>query len=220
MSLSAVNVTNLPIYLPFNKAPVPFGDTIEGLTCTSAAPGVLNAAGYVPTNGDLVAISYLTGGSFPTGLGIGTIGQYPSFAGNASVNPVGLAAAAYYVVSANQATGNFSLSLTKGGAAITTSSTGSLLVLHLLSGQVDGLPLPFKPGNTVVVENNSGGSLTLQGAADAGQATPGNGYNPPTGPGTWNTLAVVPANSVVAGVNLAYDWIRVSTSGTLSLQQS
>lgn len=220
MSFQALNVTNLPIYLPYNKAPVPFGDAIEGLTCTSAAPGVLNVNGYVPTNGDLVALSYTAGGAFPTGLGIGTIGQYPNFAGNSSVNPVGLAAAAYYVVSANQATGNFSLSLTKGGAAITTSSTGSNLVLHLLSGQVDGVTLPFKPGNTVVVENNTTGSLVLQGAMDAGQAAPGQGYNPPTGPGTWNTIAVVPANSVASNVQLAYDWIRVSTSGTLSLQQS
>lgn len=210
-------VSNLPIYLPYDKAPVPFGDPIEGITCTAAAPGVFTAVGYAPVNGDLIALSYLTGGSLPAPLGLGTIGQYPNFAGNASPNPVGLAAAAYWVVSA--ANNTFSVSLTKGGAAITTTTTGSLIVLHLLSGQVDGVVLPFKPGNTVLVENNSGGTLVLQGAADAGQAAPGQGYNPPTGPGAWNTLV-----SLAAGAQglaqLSYDWVRVSTAGTLYLMQN
>lgn len=215
--MQILNVTNLPIYLPYNKAPVPFGDPIEGITATAAAPGVFTAPGYAPVNGDLVALSYLSGGSLPAPLTMGPIGQYPSYVGNASPNPVGLAAAAYYVVSASGNT--FSVSLTKGGSAITTTTTGSLLVLHLLSGQVDGVTLPFKPGNTVVVENNSGGTLVLQGASDAGQATPGNGYNPPTGPGTWNTLVSLAAGGQ-ANVNLAYDWIRVSSAGTLVLQQN
>jgi hypothetical protein len=198
MSLSVLNVTNLPIYLPYDKAQLPFGDPIEGVTCTSASPGVVTAVGYAPVNGDAVSLSYTAGGSIPTGL---TVGQ------------------TYYVVSASGNT--FSLSATKGGSAINTSSTGSNLVLHLLSAQVDGVTLPFKPGNTVVVENNSGGQLVLQGAPDAGQAQAGtNTYNPATGPGTWVTLATVPANSVQGGVQLSYDWIRVSTSGTLSLQQT
>jgi hypothetical protein len=190
-----------PIYLPYDKAPVPFGDPIEGITCTSASPGVISEPGtYVPTNGDAVSLTYLTGGSMPTGL---TYGQ------------------TYYVVSATQTAGlwTFSLSATKGGSAINTTGTGSSLVLHLLSGQVDGVTLPFKSGGTVVVENNTGGPLTLQGAFDTGQATPGNGYNPPAGPGAWGPIVTVAAGGAAEAV-LNYDWIRVSTNATLVLQQN
>lgn len=194
--MQALNVTNLPIYLPYDKAPLPFGDAIEGITCTSAAPGVITAVGYQPTAGDAVALSFLAGGSIPTGLVVGQT---------------------YYVVSP---VGNtFSVSATKGGAAITTSSTGASLVLHLLSNQVDGVVLPFKPGNTVLVQNLTGGSLVLQGAMDAGQAAPGQGYNPPSGPGAWNTIATVAAGAT-AVAQLGYDWIRVSTAATLVLLQN
>lgn len=196
MSLQVLNVTNLPIYLPYDKAQLPFGDPIEGITCTSASPGVVTAVGYAPAAGDAVSFSFTAGGSIPTGL---TVGQ------------------TYYVVSPSGNT--FSVSATKGGSAINTSSTGANLVLHLLSAQVDGVTLPFKPGNTVVVENNTGGSLVLQGAPDAGQAAAGtNTYNPPTGPGTWVTLATLAAGAITS-VTLSYDWLRVSTSGTLVLQQ-
>lgn len=191
MSLQLLNVTNLPIYLPFDKAQVPFGDPIEGVTCTSASPGVVTAPGYAPTNGDAVSLSFTSGGSIPTGLTVGTT---------------------YYVVSASGNT--FSLSATKGGSAINTSSTGANLVLHLLSNQVDGVPLPFKPGNTVVVVNLSGGTLVLQGANDSNT-----GYGVPGGPGSWNTIVSVPTVSI-ALATLSYDWIRVSTSGTLALLQS
>ncbi len=123
----------------------------------------------------------------------------------------------YYVVSPVNNT--FSVSLTKGGSAITTSSTGASLVLHLISNEVDGVTLPFKPGYTVVVENNSGGTLVLQGAVDSGVAAPGQGYNPPAGPGSWNTLlSLTTGQQGIA--QLTYDWIRVSTAGTLTLQQN
>lgn len=216
--MKVLSVTTLPIYLPFNKAPVPFGDALEGVTCTAAAPGVFTAPGYAPVNGDLIALSYTNGGSLPAPLAFGTIGQYPNFVGNSSPNPVGLAAAAYYVVSASGDT--FSVSATKGGSAITTTTTGSNLVLHLLSGQVDGVTLPFKPGYTVVAENNTGSSITLQGAPDSGQAAAGtNTYNPPAGPGAFVTLATVPAGGAVEVV-LSLDWIKVASGGPLILQQN
>jgi hypothetical protein len=194
--MQILNVTNLPIYLPYDKAAVPFGDPLEGVTCTSASPGVVTAPGYAPTNGDAVQFTFLAGGSMPTGL---------------------TAATTYYVVAASGNT--FEVAATKGGAAINTSSTGASLVLHLLSQQVDGVTLPFKPGYTVLVENNSGGTLVLQGAADTNVAAPGQGYNPPGGPGTWNTLVSL-TTGAQALVQLSYDWIRVSTAGTLTLQQN
>jgi len=198
--MQVLQVTNLPIYLPYDKAPLPFGDPINGVTATAAAPGVItnpDTGGYTPVAGDAVSFSFTAGGSLPAPL---VVGQQ------------------YFVV-APIANGTFAVSATKGGAAITTTTTGSNITLHLLSGQVDGVNLPFKSGNSVVVENNTGGSLTLQGAFDSGQATPGNGYNPPSGPGSFFTLAVVPAGGAVVAV-LQADWIRVSTAATLILQQN
>lgn len=195
--MQLLNVGIYPIYLPFDKAQVPFGDPIEGVTCTSATPGVVTAPGaYVPVVNDLVSFTFLAGGSIPTGIPYAT--------------PV-------YVQSATQTAGlwTFTVSLTKGGGAIATSSTGSLLVLHLLSGETDGVNLPFKPNNTVLVENNTGGSLTLQGSPDTNLTS----YGAPSGPSGFVTLVVVPANSR-ALVSLTFDWIRVSTNATLSLVQN
>ncbi len=195
--MQILNVTQLPIYLPYDKAAVPFGDPLEGVTMTAAAPGVMTAPGYDnPAAGDAVQISFLAGGSMPGGL---------------------TAFTTYYVVSPSGDT--FSLAATKGGSAITTSSTGASLVLHLLSQQVDGVTLPFKPGNTVLVENNSGGTLVLQGAPDSGVLAPGQGYAPPAGPGTFVTIVSLAAGAQ-ALVQLSFDWIRVSTTGTLTLQQN
>lgn len=190
--MQILNVTQLPIYLPYDKAQVPFGDPLEGITCTSASPGVVTANGYAPVLNDLVSLTFLAGGSMPTGL---TYGQ------------------AYYVVAPSGNT--FSLSLTKGGAAINTSSTGASLVLHLLSGEVDGVTLPFKPGYDVLVENNSGGTLVLQGSPDSNTTS----YGAPSGPSGFVTLVSLAAGQQ-ALVNLAYDWIKVNTTGTLTLQQN
>lgn len=195
--MQVLPVTNLPIYLPADTAAVPFGDPLEGVTCTSAAPGVITAPGYDnPAAGDAVQLSFLAGGSMPTGL---------------------TAYTTYYVVSPSGDT--FSLAATKGGAAITTSSTGASLVLHLISQQKWGVTLPFKPGNTVVVENNTAGALVLQGANDVNVAAPGQGYNPPGGPGSFSTIVSVPANGQVLA-QLNFDWIRVSTAATLTLLQN
>jgi hypothetical protein len=150
------------------------------------APGYDN-----PQAGDVVAFSFTQGGSMPTGLTAGV---------------------PYYVVSPSGDT--FSVSATKGGAAINTSSTGSQLTLHLLSQQKYGVTHPFKPGASVVVLNLSGGSLVLQGANDSNT-----GFGNPGGPGSWNTLATVAAGSA-ALVQLGYDWIRVSTAATLVLLQN
>lgn len=209
--MQVLNVTNLPIYLPYDHAHVPFGDVIEGVTCTSASPGVFTAVGYAPVNGDAVVVAFTAGGSLPGGI---------TNVGNGAITPPFYQSpyTVYYVVGASGNT--FSLSATKGGAAINTTSTGSNLIIFLWSGQIDGVNLPFKPGGTVVVENNSAGTLVLQGASDTGQAAAGtNTYNPPAGPGTWNTLVSLAAGGQ-ANVNLAYDWLRVSTSGTLVLQQN
>lgn len=209
--MQILNVTNVPIYLPYDKAQLPFGDPIPGVTATAAAPGVFTFANtYTPANGDVVAFTFAVGGSLPAPLTV-----TPS--GSNTGNP-GEPLALYYVVNASGQTAQ--LSNTKGGSAITTTTTGSLITAHLMSGQVDGVTLPFKPSNTVVVENNTGASLVLQSAPDSGQAAAGtNTYNAPAGPGTFATLATVPANGRVLVV-LNNDWIRVSTAATLVLVQN
>lgn len=190
--MQILNVTNLPIYLPYDKAPVPFGDPLAVSAFTIAAPGVATVPGYVPVAGDAVSFSVSAGGTLPTGLTVGTV---------------------YYVVSPS--TDTFSVSATKGGGAITT--TGSFVgpvFVHLLSNQTDGVTIPFKPGYTVCVLNLSGGTLVLQGASDSGST-----YGAPAGPGSFSTIASVLAGSA-ALATLNFDWIRVSTAGTLVLLQN
>lgn len=208
--MQVLTLSTLPIYLPYDVAPVPFGDVVP-VTVTAAAPGVVTLldAGYVPANGDVVAFSFLAGGALPGGLSMGAIGQY------AATNTAGLAQFGYFVVNATATT--FQVSATKGGAGITTSSTGTNVVVHLLSGKVDGVTLPFKPGNSVVAENNTAGSLTISTAADANVAAPGQGYNPPSGPGSFTVIATIPAGAAQV-VQINNDWIKAS--GTIILQQN
>src|ERR1700691_4942038 len=49
-----------PIYLPYDKAPVPFGDPLTA-TMTAATPTVVTVPGYFPTRGDAVAFSPANG---------------------------------------------------------------------------------------------------------------------------------------------------------------
>ena len=189
--MQLLNVTNLPIYLPYDKAPVPFGDPFDDASCTLASPGVFTVPGYAPTNGDAIAFSVDTGGSLPVAL---TVGQK------------------YFVVGASGAT--FNVSATSGGSAINTASAGTLLTAHLLSNETDGVTYPFKTGATVVVLNLSGGTLVLQGAADTGTV-----FGDVKGPGSYSTLISLTAGT--AGLaSLSNDWIRVSTAGTLVLLQN
>lgn len=188
-----LNVTNAPIYLPGGKASLPFGDPLSDVTCTSASPGVLTAPGYnAPVNGDRVSLSVSGAGVIPTGLTAGV---------------------PYFVVGVSGVT--FQLSLTAGGAAINTSSTGTApITLHLLSAQNYGPSRLFKPGSSAVCLNLTAGSLVLQGAADSNT-----GFGNPGGPGSYSTIATVGAGAA-ALVDLSYDWIRVSTAATLVLLQN
>lgn len=198
--MQLLNVTNFPIYLPRDVAQGPFGEPFEDVTIvegTGTTDPIFTIDGYEPTNGDAMQLDFTAGGSLPTGFSAFTT---------------------YYVVGANAATGAFSLSATKGGASIShnTVTTGGVnMVAHLLSDQEQEIPLPFKPGyGSVVVANLSAGTLVLQGAADAGA-----GFDAPQGPGAWNTIVSVGAGAM-ALAKLSYDWIRVSTSGTLALLQN
>lgn len=193
--MQLLSVTNLPIYLPSDKAAIPFGDPIEGVTATAAAPGIITVPGYdAPAAGDAVAFTFLAGGSIAAPLVVGQT---------------------YYVV-APIANNTFAVAATKGGSAITTTTTGASLVAHLLSNQVDGVTIPFKPNNSAVCVNLTAGTLVLQGAPDLNTAA---GFGAPSGPGTYVQIASLPTLTM-ALVQLNYDWIRVSTAGTLQLLQN
>lgn len=202
--MQVLNVTNLPIYLPYDKAPLPFGDVFDDGSATFASPAVFTAVGYVPTVGDAVGISVDAGGQLDANF---TVGQR------------------YFVVS-SPGNNTFTLSATKGGAAINAAAiTGTNLAIHLLSNQVDGTTAPFKSGAVAVVFNLSGGTLVLQSAPDSG--TSGQ-YGRPAGPGAWTTVkfanGLAGGGSVGAGaaalVQLDNDWIRCSTAATLVLLQN
>lgn len=195
--MQILNVTNLPIYLPYDKAPVPFGDPLSDAAITLASPGVFSVPGYVPTNADQIVFTVSGAGVLPAAITAGVV---------------------YFVVGAVPATGAFNVSATKGGAAINTAQASTAPVTaHLVSNETDGVYLPFKTGYTVVVLNLSGGSLTLQGAPDSNAAV--GAYGNPGGPGAFVTLAVVAAGSA-ALAQLSQDWIRVSTAATLVLMQN
>lgn len=192
--MQILNVGTLPIYLPYDTAPVPFGDVFTGASGTSSATAVVwTVPGYVPTANDVVAFSN-PGGNLDANV---VVGQ------------------AYYVLSPSADT--FEISATKGGAAIGTSTASNGVAVHLLSEQVDGTTIPFKPGYTVVVLNMTGGTLLLQGASDANaKQLPGN-YLPASQPGSFSTLVSVPATSAKL-VQLSTDWINANANGLVLIQ--
>jgi hypothetical protein len=195
-----------PIYLPYDKAPVPFGDPLAA-TVTSANPGVFTVPGYLPSVNDAVSFTIQGPTGFLTTLaGLSTVGQ-PS--------------TTYYVVSPSADT--FSLSTAKGGTGVSIVSTmaqnGGTVIVHLLSNQVDGTTIPFKPGNTVLAMNGGSAAtlttvgtsaVTLFGASDLTTV-----YGNPIGPGTWNVIATVGFGTPQL-VQLKYDWI-VASGSTSSL---
>lgn len=186
--MQLLQVTNAPLYLPYDTGFTPFGDPLSDIAITIAAPGVVTSPGYNAVLNDQVQFS--TTGALPTGIVAGTI---------------------YYVVSPS--TDTFQISATKGGSSITTSGSQSgTHTLHVLSDESFAITLPFKPGNSVIATGTSG--LVLQGAPDLNS-----GYGNPGGPGTYVTIATVPAGLFVPAL-LSYDWIRVSTAATINLLQN
>lgn len=196
MSLSMLEVTTYPIYLPNDTVPVPFGQPMA-VTVTDASPGVFTAPGYAPVLNDLVSFSAAAGVALPTGLTAGTI---------------------YYVVSPSNDT--FEVSETSSGSAISITGTLSA-VLHLINSAQPVVDLPFKPGYTVLAVNLTASNTTLEGAPDTnvGNTTGNNVSGYPAGPSSsWTTIGVVDANSMLL-VTLDWDWIKCASNGPLYLLQ-
>jgi len=210
-----------PIYLPYDLAPLPFGDPLAA-SWTAATPTVVTVPGYTPANGDAVALSIAGTSGFLSSLsGLTTI--------SAQLNTT------YYVSSASGQT--FTLSTQKASAAtpagvLSMITTGMQLggqdFVHLLSNQLDGTLLPFKPGNTVVAMNGgcaavigtyastfSYSPITIMGASDKNTTLATGTYGAPLGPNTFAVIATIGFGAPKV-IQLSNDWI-VATGSTSTL---
>src|SRR5208282_2953148 len=223
---AATVTTALAIYLPYDKAPVPFGDPLAG-TVTSATIAVFTVPGYRPTNRDAVSLSIAGGGAGNT---LSTGGLATTMA---QLNTT------YYVCSASTSANTFSLTSNKAAGSdypVATLSTGGgylltgQLFVHLLSNQVDGTTIPFKPGNTVLAYNgglntglNNSGSpaMNLYGSPDLNTTLATGTYGAPLGPSGWVVIATLSGAPIPQLLQLKYDWIVASGStGTVVLLQN
>jgi hypothetical protein len=205
-----------PIYLPFNVAPLPFGDPWSNVTLTAATPSVITVAGFNPVQSGL--ISFSVGG----GAVLGTLTTL-----TVSANQV------YFITSVSGQT--FSVSTISSGTPLNAFTTGlqagtaSLITMHTLSGEVDGPVCPFETGATVLAINagsaqligtNSYASITIMGAADKASTTTTAAYGTVLGPSTFSVIATV-AFGAPKLINLSNDWIVASGStSTLVLLQN
>lgn len=185
----------LPVYLPYDNAPVPFGDPFTGITTDAATSSTFTVPGYQPTNGDAVQVFQGAGGALAASFTAGVV---------------------YYVVGAAANSSSFNLAATVGGAAIVGSTRSTGINVNVLKAATAlGPTIPFKPNYSVCVFNTNSTAVTLLGAADTGQTTaPGFGtYSPPAGPGTYSVLGTVAANSASL-LQLSADWVMASAFGT------
>lgn len=198
-----------PVYLPYDKAPVPFGDPLAA-TITSAASAVVTVPGYTPTLNDAVSITIQgTNGLLTTQSGL---------AGFVQVSTT------YFVTPAGGQ--SFTLSTQKSTTAITTQASlttlgqaGGIPIVHLLSAQVDGTTLPFKPNNTVLAMNlgvaaGPAGAITLFSAPDKTTV-----YGNPLGASAYSVIATIAVGTPQL-ITINNDWVVASGStASLSLLQ-
>lgn len=197
--MQLMNLTSgLPVYLPYDKAPVPFGDPFNDVTITSASPGSVVIAGYQPTVNDAIAFTANGANTVASGIPAGTT---------------------LYVAAVTTATGAFTVATGKGGSAIntTTSNTTGQATAHLLSQEVDGALIPFKPNNSVVALNLTGTNATLYGGPDTNGSVPGGYVQAPAGCTVWSVIATVNSGTAKL-VTLGNDWILASASGLVLMQ--
>lgn len=190
--MQLLNVGKLPVYLPYDIAPVPFGDPFSTATMTSAAPGVFTVPGYFPTLNDGIQLS------------VGLLST-------AVLDTAFLTTQTYYAVNITTAAGTFSLSTAKSGTGQPTRQAavaGAPLTVHLMTKEIDGPNLPFKPSNTVLAINLDTQAVFLQGAPDLNTVSYGN----PTGPGAKVLLATIGTSSMQL-VNISQDWLLTTGAG-------
>jgi len=202
-----------PIYLPFNVAPLPFGDPFSDVTMTAATPSVITVPGFNAVAASNTLVSLSVGGG-------AVLGTLTSLTVNA--NQV------YYVISPVGDT--FSVSTQSGGTGVNAFTTGlqagtaSLITLHTLSAQRDGPPCPFKSGATVLAINGGNAAtlttigtaaITIMGAADNSSTVTTAAYGTVLGPSTFSVIATIGFGTPKL-ITLSNDWI-VATGSTSTL---
>lgn len=199
--MQVLNVTALAIYLPYDNAPVPFGDPLSDVSITVSTVGcIVSAVGYnTPKVNDAIAFSTTSSSAISSTLVMG---------------------ATYYVQAIiSTANGQFTISTAKGGvvaSSLSSTTAGKGATLHLLSNQVDGSLIPFKTGGSVVAINMSGQVTALYQSPDLNTTTYGN----PQGPNTAIVTTTSLNTGAVAMVQLSNDWIYASSGGNVVLLQN
>jgi hypothetical protein len=207
-----------PIYLPYDKAPVPFGDPLAA-SLTAATPSIITVPGYIPSVNDAVSITV----EGPNAILTTQVGAAGTLQIGTTYYVSGVSAANAFTLGTQKGTATSVASWTTLGFSITTPAVAAQPIAHLLSNQPDGSIIPFKPGNTVLAMNagavsNTGTStlaVTLFGASDLTTV-----YGNPIGPGAYSVIATIGFGTPKL-VNLNYDWIVASGStSTLVLLQN
>ena len=231
--MTASITTPQAIYLPADRAPVPFGDPFAA-SVVLGTPAIF-ASPVVLASGSAVSFSVAGTSGFLTSLaGLTSI--------QAQLNTV------YYIVGTSVATTGgavepffyqFNISTTVGGvapailqASITSlAQLGGQVFIHALSSQTDGQTIPFKPNNTVLAWNtgfvsatgvNASQSITLFGGPDQNTTLATGTYGAPLGvaPSAWKVIATIGFGAPVL-VTLNNDWICASgATGNLVLLQN
>jgi len=217
-----------PIYLPYDKAPVPFGDPLAA-TLTAATPTVVTVKGYTPTRGDAVAfspsngfLSSLSGTLSTIGIVANTTYYVTSVSGNTFSLTTQKALSTDYPLSSITTGGN------SVGGTVATPTLAVPLFVHLLSNQPDGLLAPFKSGASVLAINGGAVSgtgsstlpITVMGAADLSSTYTTAAPGAPIGPSSFSVIATIGFGAPQI-IQLSNDWIVASGStSTLILIQN
>ena len=205
-----------PIYLPYDKAPVPFGDPLAA-SLTAATPSIITVPGYIPSVNDAVSLTV----EGPNAILATQVAAANTLQLGVTYYVSGVSAANAFTLGTQKGTATSVASWSTLGFSISTPTIAAQPIAHLLSNQVDGTTIPFKPGNTVLAMNGgfagsintaSAGyaSVTMFGASDLTTV-----YGNPIGPGTWNVIATIGFGAPQL-VQLKYDWI-VASGSTASL---
>jgi hypothetical protein len=221
------------IYLPYDKAPVPFGDPLVA-TMTNATGTVVTIPSYQPTKDDALSFSYSGAGASLIGTQVyaGSLASTFNFNVVYYATPTSTSAPWTFTLSTGKSTSTQGITSVSNWLTAVTSSQS--IVAHLLSNEVDGPILPFKPNNTVLAMNLPTSSftttnqvaITLFGTNDVSNilaTAPAFGF--PMGPNGsattgWSVIATIGAGQPKL-IQLTYDWIVASGStNTLVLIQN
>lgn len=208
-----------PIYMPNDKAPVPFGDPLAA-SLTFATPSIITVPGYAPSVNDAVSITI----QGPAGILTTQAGAAGTLQLSTTYYVSGVSAANAFTLGTQNGTATSLASWSTMGFSIATPANATQPIVHLLSNQPYGTLLPFKPGNTVLAMNGGAGQvstgsyaapITLLGAPDKTTV-----FGNPLGPTAYSVIATIGFGAPKL-VQLNYDWIVASNStSTLILLQN